>query len=166
MTQGEILAEQLAETRRWGLMLLVDFQGSDWYFQPAPGLAHALWLCGHLAISQDTLIHQRCLGHGILEDSFRRHFLPGSPVKSGGEHDWPDPELVLATMARVHERTLVAVRDTTDDLLAEPAYGPGGSTHPHYRSKLGAISHAVRHEAFHLGQIATIRRLLGRNFLR
>ena len=53
-----------------------------------------------------------------------------------------------------------------DALLAERAYGADGARHPHYDDKSGAVSHCNRHEAFHAGQIATIRRLLGKSFLR
>ena len=52
------------------------------------------------------------------------------------------------------------------DLQSEPAFGKDGAVHPHYTDKLGAVSHCARHEAFHAGQLATIRRLLGKPFLR
>ena len=47
-----------------------------------------------------------------------------------------------------------------------PAFGKDGGKHPHYDTKLEAIGHISRHEAFHAGQLATLRRLLGKSFLR
>ena len=82
MTQAELLAEQLVDTRDWTLKLLADLSGDDWHFQPAAGLAHPLWLCGHLASAQDTLIHTRCLGGGVLDSTFKSHFPLGAAVKS------------------------------------------------------------------------------------
>ncbi|MBI4716691.1 MAG: DinB family protein [Planctomycetes bacterium] len=167
MRTGELLAEQLAGTRDWTLKLLADLDGDDWYFQPAPGLAHPLWLCGHLAGSQHTLVHVRCLGRGILGDDFLRHFPIGQEVRPAGEHDYPGVAEVRRAMDDVHAATVTAVRGMSDALLAEPAYAADGkSPHPHYRDKAGAIAHCSRHEAFHAGQIATIRRLLGKRFLR
>jgi uncharacterized damage-inducible protein DinB len=167
MTQSELLAEQVGGTRDWTLKLIADLTGDDWTFQPAPGMGHALWLCGHLAGTQHALIHSRCLGKGILDESFTKHFPIGGAVKSAKEYAYPSVEMVLSTMKDVHERTIRAIRTMSDALLAEPAYAADGkSLHPHYRDKRGVVSHCSRHEAFHAGQIASIRRLLGRSFLR
>lgn len=166
MTTGEILAHQLADTRQWTLLLLADLADGQWTYQPAPGLQHALWLCGHLASSQNTLIFGRCLGRNELDPAFSRHFAPGGPVKSAADYAWPTPAEVLDRMAQVHEKTLAAVRGMSDALLAEPAFGKDGARHPHYDTKLGAVSHTARHEAFHAGQIALLRRMVGLNFLR
>ncbi len=166
MTQAELLARQLDDTRAWTLMLIADLDGDDWTFQPAEGLAHALWLCGHLTSSQNTLVHTRCLGRPIMDESFKGHFPLGKPVASAAEHTYPGLEKVLETMADTHGKTCDAVRGMSEALLAEPAFGAEGKPHPHYRDKLGAVSHCVRHEAFHAGQLATIRRLLGKPFLR
>lgn len=165
-SMAEALAEQIDGTRAWTLKLIADLKGDDWFFQPAPGLAHALFLCGHLAASQHLLIHVRCLGRPILEEAFVRHFPVGAPVKATWQHEYPDREHVLRVMAETHEKTLDAVRQMSEALLEEPAFGKDGATHPHYRTKLGAVTHCGRHEAFHAGQIATIRRLRGKPFLR
>lgn len=167
MEGGTLLAEQLQGTRDWTLKLIADLKGDDWFFQPALGLAHPLWLCGHLAVSQHTLVFVRCLNQSILVESFSKHFAIGGPVPSAREHSYPSIENVLATMADVHEQTCAAVRHMSDALLAEPAFAADGkSPHPHYADKRGAIAHCNRHEAFHAGQIAMIRRLLGKSFLR
>ncbi len=166
MSLGTILAQQLDGTREWTLKLLADFDGDDWDFQPAAGVAHARWLVGHLAAAQDLLIHVRCLGQSVLDDRFAAHFPIGVPVKAVAEHDYPPVEEVLTTLREVHERTLAAVREMDDTLLAEAAFGKDGAIHPHYRDKLGAVTHCGRHEAFHAGQLATIRRLRGKAFLR
>ena len=166
MTQSELLAEQLEGTREWTLNLLDDLTSDQWTFQPGPGLAHALWLCGHVASAQNTVIHVRCLGHSVLDEVFASHFPIGEPVKPAGEHDYPSVELVRDVMAETHAETLDAVRSMSDGLLAEPAWGKDGQPHPHYSDKRGAVSHCSRHEAFHSGQLATIRRLLGKPFIR
>jgi len=167
MTNAELLARQIDDTRDWTLKLIADFSGDEWTFQPQPGLAHALWLCGHLACAQDLLVHIRCLGQaGLVDEAFSRHFPIGSPVASASDHDYPSVESVRATFDRVHAATIAAVRSMSDALLAEAAFGGDGKPHPHYTDKAGAVSHCSRHEAFHAGQIATIRRLLGKSFLR
>ncbi len=166
MTTGELLADQIRETREWTLKLLADVVGDDWIWQPQPGLQHALWICGHLACAQELLLFQRCLGRSVLDGDFLSHFPIGGPIKSGAEHDWPDPAVVREKMDQMQTATLETVATLDDELLGEPAFGQDGATHPHYDTKLGAVSHIARHEAFHAGQLATIRRMLGKNFLR
>lgn len=166
MAVADLLAEQLDGTRAWTLKLLADFAGDDWTFQPAAGLAHAVWLCGHMACSQHLLIHVRCLGRPLLDEVFAAHFPIGGPVPAAGAHAYPPIAEIRAIMADVHARTLAAVRRMSDALLAEPCAGKDGAPHPHYADKRGAVSHCDRHEAFHAGQLALIRRLRGKAFLR
>ena len=166
MTHADLLARQMDDTRAWTLKLIDDLQCDDWTFQPRPGMAHALWLCGHLAFAQNGLIHVRCLEtNGILDEAFITHFPIGSPVKSTSEYDFPSVETVLSRMHDIHEKTIQVIRNMTEDLLSQPAYAADGkSVHPHYCDKRGAVSHCIRHEAFHAGQIASIRRMLGKSF--
>ena len=166
MTLSQFLADQLKGTREWTLKLLADFKGDDWTFQPGPGLAHALWTCGHLANSQHALVFVRCLKKPFLAEEFIQHFPMGKPIAAAGEHPFPSVAEVRQVMDDVHTRTLAAVRELSFEFLSMPAYGADGKPHPHYSTVQGAIGHVDRHEAFHAGQIALIRRLLGRNFLR
>ncbi len=166
MTTGELLADQIEKTREWTLKLIADLEGDDWLHQPQPGFQHALWLCGHLACAQELLLFQRCLNRPMLDPGFLAHFSIGGPIKSAGEYDWPAPSVVLQKMEEMQHVTLETVAGLDDSLLAEPASGKDGAKHPHYDTKLGAVSHVVRHEAFHAGQLAVLRGLLGKQFLR
>ncbi len=85
MTTGALLADQIDGTRQWTLKLLADIRGDDWTYQPQPGVAHALWLCGHLACAQELLLFQRCLGKSVLDAEFLAHFPIGGLIKSAGE---------------------------------------------------------------------------------
>jgi hypothetical protein len=162
----ELLAQQIDGTRDWTLRLIADLRGDDWGFQPGPGLGHAAWLCGHLAVAQHLLIHVRVLNKPFLDESFAAKFAMGGPVAPLRDGAFLPSDEILAVMADVHARTLSAIRTLDPTLLSEPAYAAGGAAHPHYRDKLGVITHCNRHEAFHAGQIATIRRMVGKSFLR
>ena len=147
-------------------MLIADLAGDDWTFQPAAGMGHALWLCGHLAMAEHLLVITRCLDGEAPDRSLRQHFPIGQPVKSVAEHDYPSPQVIQQKMVTTHAEVLASIRGLSDAVLAEPAYGQDGSRHPHYTTKLEAIAHCARHESFHAGQIATLRRLMGKAFLR
>lgn len=160
------LIESIEGSRDWTLKLIADLSGDDWFFQPSDDLQHALWICGHLASSYQTLILMRCLGRDNAHAEFVSHFPLGGSVKSASVHDYPSPDAVIARMAVIHDETVDGIRGMSDDQLAEPCYGKDGVVHPHYTTKRGAILHCARHEAFHAGQIALLRRLMGKAFLR
>lgn len=167
MNLADSLVDELEGTREWMLKLLADLKGEDWFFQPAAGLAHPLWIIGHLTCSQDALVHVRCLGAGRLPATYTSRFPIGGPVPSAREHAYPPLDEVWGRMNEIHAATCTAVRKLSDEFLRQPAFAADGkSPHPHYRDKRGAIIHVSRHEAFHAGQLALIRRLLGKPFLR
>lgn len=166
MNTAEMLANQIERTREWTLKLLADFSGEEWAFQPAPGLQHALWLSGHLACAQDLLLFQRCLERSELDSGFASHFKIGGPIPAAEAHDWPAPQRVREMMDHMQAVTVKTVRQLSERTLDEPAYGKDGARHPHYDTKREAIAHLARHEAFHAGQLAMLRRLLGKSFLR
>ncbi len=166
MTAADMLAEQIDGSRDWTLKLLADVDGSDWGFQPGEGLHHIAWLCGHLAVAEHLLVLTRCLDGDPPGEAFASHFPIGEPVRKIGDHPFPSPEDILRQMAATHGEVLAAVRGMTDEQLAEPCYGKDGTTHPHYTTKCGALAHCARHEAFHAGQIAVLRRLMGKPFIR
>ncbi len=166
MKNSQLLTNQIERTRDWTLALLEDFDGGDWTFQITPGAQHALWIAGHLACAQELLLFQRSLGRPRLDPAFMAHFPIGAAVPSAEQQDWPPAQDVRRVLADMQQATVAAVAGLSDALLAEPAYGKDGSRHPHYDTKMEAISHLVRHEAFHAGQLAVIRRALAKPFLR
>ncbi len=166
MSVTDTLIEALDGGRDWTLKLVADVSGDQWTYQPAAGAQHILWLCGHLASAQQTLILARCLGFEKSDDEFNSHFPIGEPVKSAAEHNYPSPDAVIEKMAAIHATVLGAVDSMADEVLAEPCFGKDAAPHPHYTTKRGAINHCARHEAFHAGQVAMLRRMQGMSFLR
>lgn len=166
MNLAEMLADQLNGSRDWTLRLIADLKDEQWTFQPRTGLAHPLWLCGHLAVAEHLLVLTRCLGRGDPDQAFAEHFPIGGPIKSTHQHDYPGVDVVLNQMDATHGTVLTAIRGMSEAQLAEPCGGKDGAPHPHYKTKWGAIAHAARHEGFHAGQLAMLRRLMGKSFLR
>lgn len=166
MNATDTLLEALDGSRDWTLKLIADVTGDQWTYQPTAGAQHILWLCGHLASAQETLILVRCLGREKTDATFDAHFPIGRPVRSAAEYDYPPTDLVVRKMAETHARVLEAVSAMTDGQLAERCFGKDGAVHPHYTTRRGAVNHCARHEAFHAGQIALLRRMQGMPFLR
>jgi len=163
MKQAEFLAEELIKTRGWTKQLLADFSGADWGYQPQPGMSHAIWLIGHISLAQHGLVAVRCFGEAPLESAYADPFKIGSTPLPVDQHTYPGAEELLTHFDRVQETVVAKVRGMSDEDLTAPV---GGKPHPMFTTKGGAVVHSTRHEAFHTGQIATLRRLLGRAPLR
>lgn len=167
MSKSRLLAGALDGSRVWTRKLIADLDGDAWFYQPSPGAQHVLWICGHLAVASDLLVTVRCCQRAALvSEAFSSHFPIGADVKSADDHSFPSPAVVCDEMDRVHGAVLEQIRALSDSQLSAPALGAGGAVHPHYATVEGAIVHAARHESFHAGQIAMLRRLMGKRFLR
>ncbi len=166
MTTLEFLIDRLMTARKWTNSLLVDIEESQWFtMPPTGGTGHIAWQIGHLAASQLVLIPNRCFNRPFTEfvtDEFRAPFMRGSTP-----HADPSEYPPLAEIKNFFERTqqtcIELVRSMPETELTEPA---GSDPHPLFSNKAGAISVAALHETFHAGQIAMIRRSLGKNPLR
>jgi hypothetical protein len=163
MEPGTFMANELTKTREWTQQLLEDFEGDDWGYQLKDELFHATWLVGHVAWAQHGLVMRRCFGEGPLDAAFSDPFKIGTtpgPVSGGA---YPAVGDLLAHFDRVQEMVVDKVRGMT---AADLETTLEGKPHPMFSTRGGAVVHSTRHEAFHAGQIATIRRMLGRSPLR
>lgn len=113
-----------------------------------PGLPHSLW---------DLVYHLWFAQHDILVFSINPGYAP---------HDWPDaywpageatPEAWADTVQAFHDdldKLVRLVESEATDLFAELDWAPGYTL---FREALVAADH----NAHHLGQVITLRRLLG-----
>jgi hypothetical protein len=134
--------------------LVKDFTAEDWAVQDACG-HNPRWIVGHLA----TYRH-RVLGLMGLQDvpaPWEAVFAKGtSSTNVPAELDMGD---VVATFHAAH----ATIMDRWDDLTPEALAKPIGRTLPDGTDDVGnAIRFLAWHEAYHLGQLALLRRLTGK----
>lgn len=165
MTRIEFLIDRLNAARQWTRDLLHDLGEEEWFHMPVAGVGHAVWQVGHVASSQIVLVHMRCLGLSYTDfapESFREAFGRGSQP-SNDRSVYPRVADLMETFERIHSDAIRRVRELTEADLARPAVG---DPHPLFKTREGAVATAALHEVFHAGQIAVIRRALGRSPLR
>jgi hypothetical protein len=125
--------------------------------QPTPTSNHALWNLGHLAISNlwmASLIDGKPTG--ISDDQERLFGMQSTPSPDASAY--PPFEDVKALYTRSGERLRAALRALTPaELLASCE----GDPQTFCTDKLDAVLKAAWHEAWHLGQIAELRKALG-----
>jgi len=160
-----LLVERLTLARKWTNDLLADVEESRWFQPPAPGLGHVAWQVGHLAASQVILLQMRCFGKQFADCApaeYQKTFARGStPVAD--PRAYPTIPVIREFFERTQNQSIEMIRVMPPSELDKPA---GADPHPMFANKGGAIGMAVMHETFHAGQIALIRRLFGKSFLR
>jgi len=165
MDMISLLLDRLQSARNWTNSLLEDVDESKWFDAPGPKLGHIAWQVGHLASSQIILVHMRCFGKeyaGCAPAEYQKLFGRGStPVADPAAY--PPISRIREFFSRIHGECLDMIAKMPTPELDKPA---GAEPHPMFTNKAGAIGMAAMHECFHAGQIAMIRRLMGKPPLR
>ncbi|WZO96999.1 DinB family protein [Isosphaeraceae bacterium EP7] len=127
---------------------------------PSPGINPPIWILGHLAICTDYVL-STCGLPMALPEAWHRSFGPGSmPLAEGSVR--PGVAELMNALTAGHERALQAATQLDPDRLAEK-HTLGMELIRKTLPTVGdLIAHLLStHEAGHLGQFSTWRRLKG-----
>ncbi len=144
---------------RYCKLLADDIPDDQMAAQPAPGMNHAAWILGHLAVCTDYAA--RFLGERPLACPKDWHRLcgPGSQLQTD-RAAYPAKAELLAALERGHARVAELARKATAEQLA--AAQPG----PFLQRELPTVGDIVAHlmtthPCIHLGQLSAWRRARG-----
>lgn len=134
--------------------LVRDFTAADWAVRDACG-HDPRWLVGHLATYRQRLL--AAIGLPCTAAPWEAAFLKGSsPADVPADLDM---QVVLASFRAAHELIMAHWDELTPEDLAEPI----GRKLPNGGEDVGGLIRFLAwHEAYHLGQLALLRRLAGR----
>lgn len=121
----------------------------------ADGSSHIRWLTGHLIESTHHVL-ELLGGSYELPKSYGEAFKPGNDA-SGNADDYPSMEELRTTLFDVREALKTHVESVDESVLAESL----GEKSP-FPTKLHFALFMCEHDFYHLGQMVTIRRAIGR----
>src|SRR6266404_4282021 len=160
MSRLALVISQIARVRKYTLRLLENTDTAEWFRQPPGGVTHIAWQAGHIAGAGYRLSLERIRGRrpedvNLITPEFSAHFaretVPNpDPAKN------PTPVEIQATLARVHQQTLLELHALSEAALDEETAPP---RHPLFDTKLGALLWCAQHEMLHAGHIGLLRRL-------
>jgi hypothetical protein len=165
-TQLEAATRRLEMANRRVKDFTNDLTPDEWFWHPAEFTTHIAWQVGHLAVSTYNLCLRRLRGRtkadeSLISDAFIEHFKLGSkPVAGAG--NYPPVAEIQRVYEAVHAQSLQELAALADKDVDVPVEQP----HPVFTTKLGAVDYAPGHEMVHIGQIALLRRLMGKPALR
>lgn len=162
MKANDVIVNALEISRDWAVMLAEDLADAPMATVLPDGGHHAMWLMGHAAHSEGGLL-------GIITGepnplaAWGPLFQQGShPANASGKY--PPYREVLDQFTRLRARTIALVwRLTATELDARPKSLPAELADIPYFATVGRVlTFTAMHQMSHFGQLADIRRRLGR----
>jgi hypothetical protein len=163
----EFAIDRIRGSRVFTEQFLEDLTDTEWFWSPPQYATHTAWQVGHLAVAQYNLCLRRVRGRTtadeslLVSDACIEAFKLGSKPVAEPEKNPPLDEIRRVFNA-VHQQSVAELSGRTDAELDEPLAEP----HPRFKTKLEAVEFCPLHEMVHAGQIAMLRRLMGRPPLR
>jgi hypothetical protein len=162
----EAAIERLRRARTFTRRFLADLAPDEWFWSPPAYTTHIAWQTGHIAVAQYNLCLRRLRGRTaeddtLMPEAFFDVFKVGSQPLSGAANN-PPLEQIQRVFDAVQQQVLIELPNVDNAELDAPVDPP----HPAFKTKLGAIEWCSPHEFVHAGQIAMLRRLMGKPPLR
>jgi hypothetical protein len=154
--------DRLKFARQYTNQFLAGLSEDEWFWSPRELTTHIAWQVGHLAVAQYNLCLRRVRGRtaadeSLISDSFIDAFKFGSePIAERAGN--PPLEEIRRVFGEVFDTALVELTTRSDRELDVPLEQP----HRAFNTKLAAVEYSPQHELVHAGQIALLRRLMGK----
>lgn len=152
-------AQELLGTSRYVLFAyLSDMTDQDILVCPVGGAHHAAWQLGHLLVNERRMIEGVRVGYGIaLPEDFER--IHGKEVALDAVEGYLPVAEYISLMKSQRVQTLRLLADLGEDDFDRPAPEFMRGYAKHVSSVFLSIA---SHELMHAGQVAVIRRRLGK----
>ena len=160
----EFIREQSLATRELTLKILKETPFDIWYETPKIIETNIAWQVGHLIVSQ--YFHSIAVITGPNLDIFSEvpltSYFPiySMMTKSTINELQPEPDRLLKELEIVNNYATRQFDNLKDSELDNPLE-PTKMRHPIAKTKYEALTWSFRHEMWHLGQISTLKRILG-----
>jgi hypothetical protein len=159
MKTHEAILSNLQSARFIMSRYLEDLRDEDLIVRPHPHAHHAAWQLGHLVLSESQMLRAiypdaAC---GVSPEFLTKHEV--SAASKAQLSDFYPKSDYLSLMQQVRSATVAAVAKFSEQQFSEP----GPERMRNYAPTIGAVFLAIaNHEIMHTGQIAVIRRALGK----
>jgi len=137
--------------------LLKDWPADKRTYQSAPTDNHAIWILGHLAVTDVWLLGSIGIKDNLVPDTYEALFGYGSIVKPDAE-EYPSFDEVKGYFDSVRAKLTTWLAEASpEDLMQSTKEASGGF----FDDILDGLKIAAWHEGWHAGQLSSLRRAIG-----
>ncbi len=148
----------LAFARRGTLAFLEDIPDDKLCYSPIPGGNHAMWLIGHITLTDDELRSELGGGQAKCPTAWKKLFGSGSKPQPN-LRDYPSPPELKACLHGAREDLVGWFKSLPDAKLAEALPKDFLQFAPNFAGLMASIAY---HEGLHAGQLRVIGQALGK----
>jgi hypothetical protein len=159
MNTHEAIISNLHSSRYIMTRYLQDLSDADLLVRPHPDAHHSAWQLGHLILSECHMVRgvSPQYAFDLPTECIAKH--DKAAASRSQLADFYTKDTYLSLMEQVREATFSAVKHFSQDDLSLP----GPEAMRSYAPKVGSVFLAIaNHEMMHSGQLAVVRRVLGK----
>ena len=159
-TTHESAKAVLELARRSTLKMVDDIPAEKFCHKPVDGANHALWVLGHLAVTEDWFASTLANRESVIDESWGPLF----GMKSEPSDDptiYPSIDEIKSALERARQSLLTGFESLDEQQLQ----GPVPEELEGFAPNVGGAAYTLAwHEGFHAGQLSAVRRSLGLPF--
>lgn len=140
---------------------LEDFKGAEWTRQPSPGVNHALFIAGHLAVSDAFFLQTIGGSTRAVPEGWNELFGMGAEPKADASA-YPTAEKALRAMEQARKDLVAHFRSLDDAALAAAVHEPLNNVAD---CVAGLTSFIAMHDGIHTGQLLSVRKAMQKPYL-
>ncbi len=165
MHATDFIKSSLITSRQWTRSLIEDLKDEPLAQPTVKGGNHALWILGHLAYSDSSILHEIIQGQKTcplhaLKDQFD---FKSEPTTNAS--DYPPFDELMGYFESAQAELLVYLDSITNADLDNPAIGCPDEWKDFFGTIGQCLAVSIMHPTMHYGQLADTRRALGRERL-
>ena len=161
MQSKDLIKMNLAMSHGMMVGLFEDLKDAPLAFPTPNGGNHAMWIAGHLAYSKGSILDKMMLGEPNPCADWKEMFAAGTDPVSDAEK-YPPYEDVLAKCEQSHEATMKLLDSMSEEDLDQKSAGCPPEYDAYFGTYRQCLQMAANHWLMHRGQLADVRRALGR----
>ena len=162
MNTIDFIKTSIATARGMTINLINDLKDEPLAQPTVKGGNHALWILGHIAYSESSLIHCMIKGNETCTLEHLKEHFDFKCVPSTDATIYPSFDSLLADYETAHNETMAYLDSISEGDLDGPALGCPDEWKEFFGSVAQCLTVMSIHPCMHYGQLADTRRALGR----
>jgi uncharacterized damage-inducible protein DinB len=141
--------------------LIEDMKDAPLTFPTPKGGSHPLWVLGHLAYSEGSILHEMMLGESNPLAEWKEIFADGTEPVSDADK-YPPFDEVLAKCQEIHQASMALLGSLSEDDLDTSSKRCPPKYEGYFGTYRQCFQMVANHWLMHRGQVADARRAAGR----
>jgi len=164
MQSKDLLTAGLQTTMGLVLPMLEDLKDSKLVAPTSAGGNHAWWIAGHLAFSEGHVLWEMMRGEANPNADWKELFAGGTQPDADGA-GYPDYEEILSQYQALREQTYSLLASFSEEDLDQEAKNVPEDRKAFFGTYRQCFFAITLHGMMHRGQLADVRRALGREVM-